>query len=188
MNWNAESDGDFYWTRGEEPPFSLKNDFERTKHFLGNLVMAKHVHNVAYSNHPFKRLPADPDRREKRTLYLTTRDWSEVKAVAKNYKDWNGNSIKDRQERMARWAIKRWKLECDDDVLEVELQPMQFIEEHTEQFVEERLNGAQFEHEAGDVASIQIHEGDDVENGQPTPTISEELDGYDFPEDFYIRE
>ena len=188
MNWKDEYDGQFYWTRGVNPHFSVKNDFERTKHFLGNLVMAKHVHNAAYSNHPFNRQPADPDQEAKRTLYLALRDWSEVRSVARNYKEWNGNTIRDRQERMARWAIKRWKLECDNDALEEELKPMRFINEHTEDFVAERLAGAQFEPDVGDFAHCQIHDGDDEEGGQATPTISEELEGYDFPEDFYTDE
>jgi len=187
MNWNNEDDGNFYWVRGPDSYFTLRNDFERTKHFLGNLVMSQEKFNQIYSNHPYKRLPLDPERKAKKSLYLLHRDWSEVRSVARNYEEWNKHTIKDRQERMARWAIKRWKLECDADSLEVERPPMQFIDEHSEEFKQARLNGAPAPYD-GDAAQFPAHPGDDVEGGQGTPTISEEEEGYDFPEDFYTDE
>jgi len=185
--WKEEDDGDFYWTRGPDSYFTLKNDFERTKHFLGNLVMTKHKFNVIYSNHPYKRLAIDPEQKAKKSLYLLHRDWSEVRAVARNYEEWNGQTIKDRQARMARWAIKRWKLECDADRLEVELPPMRFIDEHSEEFKRVRRGEAPAQPDDG-AASLPPREGDDVEGGQGTPTISDEEEGYDFPEDFYTDE
>ena len=146
MAWKPEEDGEFYWTRGPDEYFTLKNDFERTKHFLGNLVMTKHQFNVIYSNHPYKRLPTDPFQDAKKTLYSTYSDWSEVRAISTNYEDWNSNTIRDRQERMARWAVKRWKLECDTDNLEGELPAMQFIDEHSQEFKQIRQTQTTISH------------------------------------------
>ena len=89
---------------------------------------------------------------------------------------------------MARWAVKRWKLECDTDNLEEELRPMQFIDEHSEEFKQIRQNpNHHIPHDEGS-AFLILHEGDDIEGGQGFPTISEDLSGYDFPEDFYTDE
>jgi hypothetical protein len=88
---------------------------------------------------------------------------------------------------MARWAIKRWKLECDADSLEEDQLPMRFIDEHSEEFKRARLNGVPDPYD-DDAARVEPHAGDDVEGGQGTPTISEEEEGYDFPEDFYTDE
>jgi len=188
MAWRAEDDGDFYWTRGPDEYFTMKNDFERTKHFLGNLVMTKHEFNVIYSNHPYKRLATDPSQDAKKTLYSAHSDWSEVRAIATNYDDWNSNTIRDRQERMARWAVKRWKLECDADSLEVELPPMRFIDEHSEVFKQVRQNEIHHVQHDDGAAFLAPHEGDDNDGGQGLPTISEDVSGYDFPEDFYTDE
>ena len=187
MAWRPEDDGEFYWARAPNPYFTMKNDYERTKHFLGNLVMSQEKFNRIYSNHPYRRLHKDPDQNAKKSLYLQNRDWSEVRSVARNYKEWNKYTIKDRQERMARWAIKRWKLECDADSLEEDQLPMRFIDEHSEEFKRARLNGVPDPYD-DDAARVEPHAGDDVEGGQGTPTISEEEEGYDFPEDFYTDE
>ena len=187
MAWKNESDRKYYWTRSPNPYFSVKHDYRATKHFLGNLVMSKEKFNVIYSNHPYKRLQNDRNQNAKKSLYLQNRDWSEVRSVARNYDEWNRDTIKDRQERMARWAIKRWKLECDADCLEEDLPPMRFIDEHSEEFKRARLNGAPDPYDNG-AAQVEPHAGDDVEGGLGIPTISEEEEGYDFPEDFYTDE
>ena len=101
-----------------------------------------------------------------------------MRHVALNYDDWSKATIADRQERMARWAILRWKLECDADALDNALPNIPFIEEHSEQAA-----GIDEHHEE----DLQYPEGDDHEEDQ-TPEISDDLDGYDFPEDFYTDE
>ena len=93
----------------------------------------------------------------------------------------------DRQERMARWAILRWKLECDTDALDNALPNIPFIEEHSDFFKEQRRGEQAAGIDEHDEEDLHYPEGDDHEEDQ-TPEISDDLDGYDFPEDFYTDE
>jgi hypothetical protein len=197
--WAPEADGEFYWTRAPNHIFEQRNDFIRTKDYIGNLVMSKGRLNSRYSNHPYlRKAPGDADS-AKRDLYLANRDWSQVRAVAKNYSEWNKNTIKDRQERLSRWAIKRWKLECAADALQPDDIPdtIPFIDEHTDEFRQERTEGGHIPDDDEDNAIIDIarnhdeqetyldvDDDEDIPALQP-PSIPDDLEGYDFPEDFY---
>lgn len=199
--WAREDDGRFYWTRAPDPIFEQRNDFIRTKDYIGNLVMSKGRFNSLYSNHPYLRNAPRDTAPAKRDLYLANRDWSQVRAVAKNYTEWNKNTIKDRQERLARWAIKRWKLECAADALQQgDITPtIPFINEHTNEFRQERSGGEHIPDDEENNAIIEIPRDYDIQETyldldddgeedipplQP-PSIPNDLEGYDFPEDFY---
>ena len=186
LDWKEEDDGDFYWTRAPDTRFTERNDYQLTKHYLGNLVMSKQWLNSRYSNHPYQRLAGD-NRNYKHDFYLNSGDWSSVRHVALNYDDWSKATIADRQERMARWAILRWKLECDTDALDNALPNIPFIEEHSDFFKEQRRGEQAAGIDEHDEEDLHYPEGDDHEEDQ-TPEISEDLDGYDFPEDFYTDE
>jgi hypothetical protein len=133
-----------YWNR---PPtkFDREGDYDDLKNHLGNLVMSKQIHNIQYSNHPYLR-EAPGDRKDfKKNLYESSvGEWCQVKSVALNYDQWNRYTIIDRQKRMARWAIKRWKLECCDDTLDDQLPNLPYLDEHSDLFKRSRqaMNGA----------------------------------------------
>ena len=152
FNWNVAGD--------ISEKKSYVDDFNGYKHWIGNLVMSKSECNNAYSNHPYIRQPRDNENRGKRRQYLVQRDFRRVKNISRIYSDWNKRTIKDRSEQIARWAIRRFRLDfCDDpgndrsveDLFEGEewwtngeigtteeeiheLPPLEFIPEHTEGF------------------------------------------------------
>ena len=133
-----------YWFRKTEGPiFEHPDNFAKWIDRLGNLVMTMKVPNRDYySNHPYIIHSLDPfttligsKRGEKRSLYLdkTISNYGQVKEVGKNYQRWDQEVIMDRQERMARWAIKRWQMDCDCDK-PPKLQPLRFIDGHSPEF------------------------------------------------------
>jgi uncharacterized protein with ParB-like and HNH nuclease domain len=147
-----ESDGDKYWFRKPSPIFPDEPNFKEWINCFGNLVMSKREANRKYWTHPYLILKGDKSP-WKRELYLNTSidDWDQVKNVALRYSEWNTNTMKDRQERMARWAIRRWQLDCDCDKLP-KLEPLPYLDEHSPYFKSTRKADAQ------KVASVEYME------------------------------
>ena len=173
-----ETDGTSYWIRGSEPNDSVLfywnedgdysekksyvDDFNGYKHWIGNLVMTKSECNQQYSNHPYIRQEDDNENLGKRRQYLCQNDFRRVKNISRIYTNWNKRTIKDRSEQIARWAIRRFRLDfCDDpgndrsldDLFQGEdwwtegdigtseeevheLPPVEFIPEHTDGFIQ----------------------------------------------------
>ena len=138
-----EPDKDKYWYRKPNQIFLAEEYTTDWIDCIGNLVMSKKEANRKYWTHPYLILKGDkyPGKRE---LYLDTSidDWDQVKNVALRYSEWNTNTMKDRQKRMARWAIRRWQLDCDCDELP-ELDPLPYLDEHTPYFQTTRVDDAQ---------------------------------------------
>ena len=67
-------------------------------------------------------------------MYLTepgVHDWKKVKQIAIEYKVWNLNAIKHRQERMAQWACAHWRLPCEPKPV---FDPIDVIDELSDEF------------------------------------------------------
>ena len=126
-----------YW----QSQFEVEDTYNVWKHRLGNLALSKRDPNIGYRNLPYIIAEADgEDERsdEKRYKYLNLpgfTDWRQIRAVGRVYKLWNKNTIEDRQERLARWAIRHWKLPCENDTLPL-LEKMAYLDEHTDEFKE----------------------------------------------------
>ena len=123
---------------------SSHDDFSAFAQKIGNLVLSKSNANNTYSNHPYKREPSEATSvNQKSTLYLRISDFRRVKNIPRIYTDWNKRTIEDRSQRIARWAIQRFRLEqptsCttwqEDDV---DCPAIPFIPEHTSAFREIR--------------------------------------------------
>ena len=127
--------GEPYW----EPQFGNEDTYDKWKNYLGNLVLSIGDPNRIYSNLPYTIAKADgedEENSEKRWKYLNYPgmfDWSQVRALGRTYRIWNKQTIEDRQERIARWAVQYWKLPCDNDVPPA-LDKLEFIDEHTDDF------------------------------------------------------
>lgn len=214
---NIEDDKEIYWDVGDRVgfhPIEGDNPNERelmfTKYLnrLGNLVMAKQAANSAYDNNPYRRYATGDRGKEKWKMYQdpSIDDWWAVEEVAFDYKEWSLDAIKERQERMARWAVKRWQLPCDCDKPPSKLVMPEykgFISEHSEEFIQRKKfeleneeicrfntqkrsalkHNAWEESEKKDIGKKQVK----VERKRQKimPTISSKLSGYNFPEDFY---
>jgi hypothetical protein len=92
---------------------------------------------------PFKISDADgetEEENEKRWKYINYPgliDWYQVRAVGRTYIKWNKATIIDRQERIARWAIRYWKLPCGDDELpDLTAHKLDYLDEHSDEFKE----------------------------------------------------
>ena len=87
------------------------DDYDGFRHSIGNLVMSKGELNSKYSNHPYVRMKGYDEKLGKRKQYLKYRDFRRVKNISRIYTDWNKRTIYDRAQRIARWAVRRFKLE-----------------------------------------------------------------------------
>jgi len=121
----------WYW----EDKYASQANYNEDVNWLGNLVLSKFACNREYTNFPYLRHKDDPKKKSgKRLMYLTVPgilDWEKIRLLALEYNDWNINTIRNRQERMARWARHHWQLPCETIN---SLDAMEIIEEHTESF------------------------------------------------------
>ena len=130
--------GRSYW---QEPFDASEDTYDKWINYLGNLVLSKQVPNSDHDNLPFKISDADGETEEvdeKRWKYINYPgliDWYQVRAVGRTYIKWNKATIIDRQERIARWAIRYWKLPCGDDELpDLTAHKLDYLDEHSDEF------------------------------------------------------
>ena len=133
----ADQAGQPYW----EDAFDNTDTYDKWKNYLGNLILSRAQPNRIYSNLPYIAALGDGETQkthEKRWKYINypgSIDWYQVRALGNTYKIWNQKTIEDRQERIARWAVRHWKLPCERDTLpNLTDRKLKYLEEHTEQF------------------------------------------------------
>lgn len=84
-----------------------ESEQEELRHALGNLVLT--YDNSTYSNKEYADKRGTPDQRIPK-CYFTASLRSEVD-VATRYETWTPETIRDRQELIAAWAMNRWRVE-----------------------------------------------------------------------------
>lgn len=102
QNPDPESTWSAYFTRAEQ---------DEMRHTLGNLVLT--YDNSSYSNKDYQKKRGIPGQRSPR-CYFTAPLRSEVD-VANRYETWTPQTLRERQELIARWAMERWHVEPPED-------------------------------------------------------------------------
>jgi hypothetical protein len=92
---------DPYWSS----QFPTVEGWKANVHSLGNLCLTDHNWNASLGNKPFKLKKGTPSE----TMVYCVSRFASLRELMQ-WEDWNEASIEDRQQRIGRFAIERWKL------------------------------------------------------------------------------
>jgi len=172
-----EKDGDkmrHYWL----DKFVSSADYDKSIHYLGNLVLSIQKYNTIYSNLPFKRNNvADKNYLESKSVMYNTLpgifDWTKIGVVSDRYSDWNLRTIEHRQERMARWARIHWRLPCEEIHL---VEPQDSIEEYRTEKVLKSSDKEMKDNKKKQITRLKEMDVSAVNAAKETPSIEYLLD------------
>jgi len=103
-NSNNKFTIDHIWAQSDDK-LNLKGkereNWEKSKHLLGNLTLATGKRNASWQDKPYK---------DKKPRYQDS-DFEITREIARNHEEWGIDGIKERQEKIIEFAKKRWSKE-----------------------------------------------------------------------------
>lgn len=103
-------------------------DHESLRHTLGNLMLTHS--NSAYSNHDYSVKRGTP---EQSSACYYSGAMKQEQVLAKTYPTWTPDTIRERQDELARWAMRRWTVQPPEtgDVAQIEDELPDPVEDET---------------------------------------------------------